>query len=143
MPPAAPQTVPPVASPIGLALARMREIDRGFDPARFLAGAEQAFRMIVAAFASGDRVGLRALLSDETYKAFEEAIAAREKAGETQISEIKSIQQLAIEDAELSAARSGRSPRGSSRTRSATPRTGRAAGGGHGCGNGDHRPLDV
>lgn len=99
VPPAAPQTVPPVASPIGLALARMREIDHGFDPARFLAGAEQAFRMIVAAFASGDRVGLRALLSDETYKAFEEAIAAREKAGETQISEIKSIQQLAIEDA--------------------------------------------
>jgi predicted lipid-binding transport protein (Tim44 family) len=99
--PAAPQTVPPVASPTGLALARMREIDRGFDPARFLAGAEQAFRMIVAAFASGDRVGLRALLSDETYKAFEEAIAAREKAGETQISEIKSIQQLAIENADI------------------------------------------
>jgi predicted lipid-binding transport protein (Tim44 family) len=99
VPAAAPQAVPPAASPTGQALARMREIDRGFDPAHFLAGAEQAFRMIVAAFASGDRVGLRALLSDETYKAFEEAIAAREKAGETQISEIKSIQQLAIEDA--------------------------------------------
>jgi predicted lipid-binding transport protein (Tim44 family) len=99
VPPAAPQAVPPGTSPTGQALARMREIDRGFEPARFLAGAEQAFRMIVAAFAAGDRVGLHALLSDETYKAFEEAIAAREKAGETQISEIKSIQQLAIEDA--------------------------------------------
>nr|WP_294554975.1 Tim44/TimA family putative adaptor protein [uncultured Rhodopila sp.] len=97
--PAGPQAVPPVASPTGQALARMREIDRGFDPAHFLAGAEQAFRMIVAAFASGDRAGLRALLSDDTCKAFEEAISAREKAGETQISEIKSIQQLAIEDA--------------------------------------------
>jgi predicted lipid-binding transport protein (Tim44 family) len=101
VPPAAPQTVPPVASPTGQALARMREIDRGFDPAHFLAGAEQAFRMIVAAFAAGDRVGLRALLSDETYKAFEEAIAAREKAGETQISEIRSIQQLAVENADV------------------------------------------
>jgi predicted lipid-binding transport protein (Tim44 family) len=95
----APQTVPPMASPTGQALARMREIDPGFDPARFLAGAEQAFRMIVAAFAGGDRVALRSLLSDETYKAFEEAISAREKSGETQISEIKSIQQLAIEGA--------------------------------------------
>jgi predicted lipid-binding transport protein (Tim44 family) len=99
VPPAAPRTAPPVGSPTGQALARMREIDRGFDPARFLAGAEQAFRLIVAAYASGDRVGLRALLSDEIYKAFEEAISAREKAGNTQISEIKSIQQLAIEDA--------------------------------------------
>lgn len=99
VPQAAPQTVPPVASPTGQALARMQQIDRSFDPTRFLAGAEQAFRMIVAAFAAGDRVGLRALLADEIYKAFEEAIAAREKAGETQISEIKSIQQLTIEDA--------------------------------------------
>ena len=53
-PPAA-QTVPDAASPTGMALARMREIDRTFDAARFLAGAEQAFRMIVAAFAAGDR----------------------------------------------------------------------------------------
>ncbi len=99
--PPATQTVPPMASPTGQALARMREIDRNFDPARFLAGAEQAFRMIVAAFAAGDRVQLRGLLSDETYKPFEEAISAREKAGETQISQIKSMQQLAIEDASV------------------------------------------
>jgi len=100
-PPAASQTIPPAASPAGQALARMREVDRGFDPARFLSGADQAFRMVVAAFAAGDRVALRSLLSDDTYKAFEQAISAREKAGETQVSEIKSIQQLAIEDAEL------------------------------------------
>jgi predicted lipid-binding transport protein (Tim44 family) len=99
-PPAA-QTVPPTASPTGQALARMKEIDPGFDPARFLAGAEQAFRMIVAAFAAGDRVQLRSLLADETYKAFEEAISAREKAGETQVSQVKSIEQLAVEDATL------------------------------------------
>ncbi len=39
--PAAPQTVPDAASPTGQALARMREIDRNFDPARFLAGADR------------------------------------------------------------------------------------------------------
>jgi predicted lipid-binding transport protein (Tim44 family) len=97
--PPATQTVPPTASPTGQALARMREIDHSFDPSRFLAGAEQAFRMIVAAFAAGDRVQLRSLLSDETYKAFEEAISAREKAGETQVSQVKSIEKLAIDDA--------------------------------------------
>lgn len=99
--PATTQAVPDTASPIGQTLAQMRAIDRGFDPARFLAGAEQAFRMIVAGFAAGDRVALRALLSDDTYKAFEQAISAREKANETQVSEIKAIQNLSIDAAEL------------------------------------------
>jgi predicted lipid-binding transport protein (Tim44 family) len=94
-------SVPDAATPTGQALAGMRAIDRAFDPARFLAGADQAFRLIVKAFAAGDRVGLRALLADETYGAFEQAIAAREKAGETQHSEIKSIQSLGIEAAVL------------------------------------------
>jgi predicted lipid-binding transport protein (Tim44 family) len=98
---AATQTVPEMASPTGQALAQMAALDRTFDPARFLAGADQAFRMIVAAFAAGNRVGLRALLSDETYSAFEQAIGAREKAGETQVSEIKSMQHVSIDSAEL------------------------------------------
>jgi predicted lipid-binding transport protein (Tim44 family) len=99
--PSAPQTVPDAASPVGQALARMRETDVNFDPARFLAGVDQAFRMIVGAFAQGDRVTLRSLLADDTYKAFEGAITAREAANETQVSEIRAIQQLAIEAAEL------------------------------------------
>jgi predicted lipid-binding transport protein (Tim44 family) len=99
--PAAAQTVPEAASPTGQALAQMRALDKSFDPARFLAGADQAFRMIVAAFAAGDRVGLRALLSDETYKAFEQSISAREKTGETQVSEIRSMQHVSIDAAEL------------------------------------------
>jgi predicted lipid-binding transport protein (Tim44 family) len=99
--PAAPQTVPDVATPAGQALGRMREIDHSFEPGRFLAGVDQAFRMVVAGFAAGDRVALRALLSDDTYQAFEQAISSREAAGDTQISEIKSVQQLAIEQAEL------------------------------------------
>jgi predicted lipid-binding transport protein (Tim44 family) len=99
--PAAAQSVPDAASPTGLALARMREIDRNFDPARFLAGADQAFRLIVAAFAAGDRAALRPLLGDETYAAFEQAISAREKAGETQVSEIKTMQHLSVDSAEL------------------------------------------
>jgi predicted lipid-binding transport protein (Tim44 family) len=41
------------------------------------------------------------LLADETYAAFEGAISAREKANERQVSEIKGVQSLAIENAAL------------------------------------------
>jgi predicted lipid-binding transport protein (Tim44 family) len=92
---------PEPGSAVGQALAQMRALDASFDANRFLAGAEQAFRMIVAAFAAGNRVALRPLLSDEMYGAFEQAISAREKAGETQVAEIKSVQKLGIEAAEL------------------------------------------
>ncbi|HYZ61825.1 MAG TPA: Tim44/TimA family putative adaptor protein [Acetobacteraceae bacterium] len=102
MEPAAPaRPVPDPASPVGAVLVRMRQVDRNFDPARFLSGAEAAFRMIVAAFAAGDRVALRPLLSDETYRSFEQAIATREANGETQRSEIRAINQASIEQASL------------------------------------------
>lgn len=95
------RAVPDPASPLGQTLARMKTIDRNFDPAGFLNGAEQAFRMIVTAFASGDRNTLKMLLADDTYQAFETAIAGREAAGQTQVSEIRSIQSATIEEAEL------------------------------------------
>lgn len=95
------RAVPDPASPLGQTLARMTTVDRNFDPAGFLNGAEQAFRMIVGSFAAGDRNTLKMLLSDDTYQAFEAAISAREAAGQTQVSEIRSIQSATIEEAEL------------------------------------------
>ncbi len=92
---------PDPASPLGQTLTQMRALDPGFAPGGFLNGAEKAFRMIVAAFASGDRQMLRTLLSDDTYTAFEGAITAREALGQTQISEVRAIERLAIEDAAL------------------------------------------
>lgn len=100
-PPAARRTVPDASSPTGQTLARMREVDRSFDPAGFLDGAEKAFRMIVAAFAAGDRQTLQSLLGTDTYAAFEGAITAREQAGHVQVSEIRSIEASVIEAAEL------------------------------------------
>ena len=96
------RALPDPASPAGQALTQMHAVDRHFDAAHFLAGAEAAFRLIVGAFAAGDRVALRPLLSDDTYRGFEQAIAAREAAGETQRSEIRSIERAAIEEAALS-----------------------------------------
>lgn len=94
--------LPDPATPAGAALARMQAADRSFDPQHFLSGAEAAFRLIVAAFAAGDRVALRPLLADDTYRSFEAAISAREAAGETQRSEIRGIENLSIEEAALS-----------------------------------------
>ena len=95
------RTLPEPASVVGQTLARMRTVDRAFDPGAFLDGAEKAFRMIVAAFAAGDRKTLQSLLSEETYRAFEQAIAAREAAGQTQLSTIHGIHGVTIEAAEL------------------------------------------
>ncbi len=101
--PAAPSTraLPDPAGPVGQILLAMSAIDRNFHPARFLDGAEGAFRIIVTAFAAGDRVRLHPLLSDDTYRAFEGAIAAREAEGHTQRTEIRSIEHATIEHAEL------------------------------------------
>jgi predicted lipid-binding transport protein (Tim44 family) len=98
---AARRGLPDQRSPVGQALARIRGADPAFDPAAFLGGAEGAFRMIVAAFAAGDRETLRNLLSDDAYAGFEGAISQREAAGETQRTELRSIQDMAFEEAEL------------------------------------------
>jgi len=95
------RALPDPAGPVGRTLAAMRAADRRFDPAQFLAGAEHAFRLIVTAFAEGKRDQLRPLLSADTYHAFENVIAAREAAGETQRTEIRDIEEITITDARL------------------------------------------
>lgn len=93
--------LPPSSSPAGQGLSRIAAADPSFDPQGFLDGAEGAFRMIVAAFAQGDRQTLRGLLSDDTYAGFEQAVTARENAGESQRTEIRAMQEVAIEGAAL------------------------------------------
>lgn len=95
------RVVPDSRSPVGQALSRITGADRSFEPMGFLDGAEGAFRMIVAAFAQGDRETLRNLLSDDTYAGFEGAITARDQAGESQRTEIRSMHEMAIEGADL------------------------------------------
>lgn len=68
---------------IGAVLGRLRGVDRNFEPESFLDGAGKAYRMVVGAFASGDRETLRPLLGDQVFEDFSAAIEAREKAGET------------------------------------------------------------
>jgi predicted lipid-binding transport protein (Tim44 family) len=96
-----PRTLPDPAGPVGQALQRMRQVDPRFDAAHFLSGAEAAFRMIVTAFAAGDRDSLHKLLSEDTFRAFDAAVTTREAAGETQRTEIHGFHDTTIEQAEL------------------------------------------
>ncbi len=78
----APPTVELPAGSSGLAAMRAR--DPSFDIAGFLAGARQAYQMIVGAFAAGDRTVLRPLLSPEVMSGFDHAIRQRETEGRTE-----------------------------------------------------------
>ncbi len=63
IPPQSGRAVPDPRSALGERLMQIVNLDPNFDPPKFLAGAETAFRMIVTAFAAGDRATLRNTLS--------------------------------------------------------------------------------
>ncbi|MDQ4086866.1 MAG: Tim44/TimA family putative adaptor protein [Pseudomonadota bacterium] len=75
--------------------------DPGFDVARFLEGAQAAYRMILEAFWRGDREELGYLTADQVRGAFEAAIAEREAAGHKLDNRLVAIERAAIEDARL------------------------------------------
>jgi len=93
--------VPDPRSALGTRLMEIVNADPNFDPPKFLAGAETAFRVIVTAFAAGDRAALKPLLSEPVFQTFESVITAREAAAERHRTEIKAILSAVIEDAQL------------------------------------------
>jgi predicted lipid-binding transport protein (Tim44 family) len=70
------------ADPVAGGLHDIQLADRGFDKDHFVAGARAAYEMIVTAFANNDRAGLRPLLSEEVYAAFEGAMRGRDERSE-------------------------------------------------------------
>jgi predicted lipid-binding transport protein (Tim44 family) len=75
--------------------------DPNFDVARFIEGAQAAYRMVLEAFWKGDREELAFLTSDKVRAAFETAIAEREAAGHVLDNRLVAIERAAIEDARL------------------------------------------
>jgi len=73
----------------------------GFDVARFLEGAQSAYRMILEAYWSGDEEQLGWLAEDEVRAAFAAAIAERAEAGHTLENRLVTIERAAITDAAL------------------------------------------
>lgn len=70
--------------------------DRTFDTLNFLRGAQDAFVMIVEAFAQGDRDTLRPLLAEPVFKAFAQVITERETTGQKASVEIHAVRKSEI-----------------------------------------------
>lgn len=69
-------------------VAELRSREPGFDPARFLDGARQAYETVVKAFSAGDRAALQPLLAPAVAQSFDSAIANREAEGRSQSTEL-------------------------------------------------------
>jgi len=83
------------------ALRSVIATDPGFDTARFLEGAQAAYRMILEGFWRGDRQVLNDLVGDEVRSAFEQAIAEREAAGHKLDNRLIAIERAVIENARV------------------------------------------
>jgi predicted lipid-binding transport protein (Tim44 family) len=90
-----------VAAAAQIGLATIAKADNNFDLAHFAMGAQDAFVAIVEAFAKGDRVALRDLLSDAVFQAFATVMDRRDQAGESASAEILSIRRVEIISASL------------------------------------------
>ncbi len=90
-------------SPVAAGLDAIVAADPTFDGRHFVAGARDAYEMIVGAFAEGDRRALKNLLSRDVYDGFDAAIGEREKRGETVETRFVSIDSADIVAAELKA----------------------------------------
>ena len=75
--------------------------DPEFDVARFLDGAQAAYRIVLEAFWAGDRESLRHLVGGHVLEAFEAAIAEREGLGHRLENRLVTIERTVIEDARL------------------------------------------
>lgn len=73
----------------------------GFDVARFMEGAQAAYRMILESYWKGDEAALRDLVSDDVARAFGDAIAQRTEAGAVLDNRLVSIERALITGASL------------------------------------------
>lgn len=75
--------------------------DRNFSLPQFMQSAQEAFVMVVEAFADGDRETLRMLLSEPLYNAFDKALSARESENKVVSVEIHAVRRAEILDARV------------------------------------------
>jgi predicted lipid-binding transport protein (Tim44 family) len=82
-----------------LGLSGITRLDPSFSIAHFMSGATAAYSMILEAYANGDRDLLKDLLTPGTYALYDEAITAREAAGQTQITDLGRLRKASIQAA--------------------------------------------
>jgi predicted lipid-binding transport protein (Tim44 family) len=95
-----PKMRPHFTGPGAAGLEAINEMDPSFVPDDFIKGARKAYEMIVNAFADGDRDALKALVDEDVYEAYSDAITARGEAEPLRLARLRSAR---IVDATLSA----------------------------------------
>ncbi|MEO1039032.1 MAG: Tim44/TimA family putative adaptor protein [Pseudomonadota bacterium] len=93
------------SGPAGEGLSAIAGTDPSFDPGGFMAGARQAYEMILTAFADGDRDTLKTLLAPKVFAKYDAAITAREEAGQELRTEVERLVSSEFEEASLNANR--------------------------------------
>lgn len=96
-----PRLRPAFTGPAAAGMEAIRAADGVFDPDTFLAGAQQAYRMVVGAFADGDRGTLQMLLAPDVMRRYGDAIDAREASGRSQVAHVADIRLAEIENARV------------------------------------------
>lgn len=76
------------------------KVDESFDVDEFKRGAREAYKIIIAAYADGDRSVLKNLVDDDVYEAWDDAITQREASGVDPYNLLR-IRKLTIDDAEM------------------------------------------
>jgi predicted lipid-binding transport protein (Tim44 family) len=82
-------------------LLELGRLEPSFDGQHFIAGARQAYELIVTAFAEGNRKTLKELLSRDVFDGFAAAIAEREGRGELIDQSFVGISKADVVEAEL------------------------------------------
>ena len=100
---AAPAGPAVAAGPAASGLEAIADADPRFDAAGFLEGARTAYRMVVSAFADGDKDALRPLLAASVFDRYVDAIDGRRARGETLKTEIDRLSGAEIVDAVMEA----------------------------------------
>ncbi len=92
-----------IDSPTGRALAEMKRVEHGFSVREFVAGARQAYEMIIMAFEQGDLKLLESLLAPDIYESFSRAIHAREDKGYTVDATFIGVREISLKSARFDA----------------------------------------
>jgi len=90
-----------IGSTLNNNLRAIRRVDASFSPHSFCEGVQEAYEMIMTAFAHGDRQILQNLLTREVFDGFSKAIDERDERGETVQFSFITIAQLEIVAANL------------------------------------------
>lgn len=102
-----PRLRPAFTGPAAAGMEAIALEDPAFLPEDFTRGARKAYELIVAAYADGDREALKALVDQDVFDAYSDAIAERERTGAEPMRLVR-LRQARIAEASVDASHTAR-----------------------------------